>query len=237
MLNQWVALVVTSAAALLWLRINDTLAYRGIVTGRLSRKLIHMGTGPIFVLCWLLFPDTPEARYLAAFIPFMITLQFALIGLSVIKDKASVDAMSRNGDPREILRGPLLYGIVFVILTIVYWKDSPIGMVALMLLCGGDGLADVIGQRLSSGALPWSPRKTWAGTLSMFVGGWMFAVLILSVYLAAGVFTGSLSDYFGPVTLIALAGTAIESLPFNDIDNLTVPALAVLLGHLLLPKG
>ncbi len=237
MLNQWVALLVTSAAALAWLRFNDTLAHRGIISSQLSRKLIHMGTGPVFVLCWLLFPDTPAARYIAALVPLLITVQFALIGLSVIKDKASVDAMSRHGDPREILRGPLYYGIVFVILTILYWKDSPIGIVALMLLCGGDGLADVIGKRVRSRPLPWSPRKSWAGTLSMFAGGWLFAAIIIAIYIAVGVFAGPFSSYLLPITLIALAGTAIESLPYTDVDNLTVPALAALLGHLLLPKG
>jgi phytol kinase len=237
MLNPWVALVVTSASALLWLRFNDALAHRGIISSALSRKLIHMGTGPIFVLCWLLFPDIPSARFLAAFVPLMITVQFAMIGFGLIKDKASVDAMSRHGDPKEILRGPLFYGIVFVILTVVYWKDSPIGIIALMLLCGGDGLADVIGKRLTSGALPWSPKKTWGGTMAMFVGGWLFAVIILMIYIAAGVFGGSIRDYLFSITLIALAGTAVESLPFSDIDNISVPALAVLLGHLLLPKG
>lgn len=237
MLNQWVALVVTAVAALAWLRFNDFLAHKGIVSSQLSRKLIHMGTGPVFVLCWLLFPDVPSARYLAALVPLLITIQFALIGFGVIQDKASVDAMSRHGDPREILRGPLLYGIVFVILTVAYWKNSPIGIVALLLLCGGDGLADVVGKRLSSGALPWSPRKTWAGTLSMFAGGWLFAVVIIAIYFAAGVFSGSLSSYLLPITIIALAGTAVESLPYSDIDNITVPLLAVVLGHLLLPKG
>jgi len=54
--------------------------------------------------------------------------------------------MSRNGDRREILRGPLYYGIIFVVMTLVFWKDSPIGMVAVMLMCGGDGLADIMGR-------------------------------------------------------------------------------------------
>ena len=42
-----------------------------------------------------------------------------------MKDDAAVQAMTRRGNPREILRGPLFYGIMFVVLTIVYWKDSP----------------------------------------------------------------------------------------------------------------
>ncbi len=235
--NNWIALILTFVLSLVWLRLNDTLAHRGIISGPLSRKIIHMGTGPIFVLCWLFFQDTPSARFLAALVPFAITVQFALVGLGILQDQAAVDAMSRHGDRREILRGPLFYGIVFVALTLVYWKDSPIGIIALMLLCGGDGLADIIGKRFGSARLPWAQRKSWAGSLSMFLGGWLFALGILAVYLALHVFPGTLRDYFLPVTLIAAAGTVMESLPFTDIDNLTVPALAVLLGHLLLTKG
>lgn len=236
-LNNWIALPATFMLSLVWLRLNDFLAHRGWISGPLSRKIIHMGTGPIFVLCWLFFQDTPASRYMAALVPLAITIQFALVGLGVIKDQAAVDAMSRHGDRREILRGPLFYGIVFVILTVAFWKDSPIGIVALMLLCGGDGLADILGKRFGSIRLPWAEHKTWVGSLSMFVGGWLFALGILAVYLAVGVFSGRLADYFWPVTIIALAGTVMESLPFSDIDNLTVPALAVLLGYLLLPKG
>jgi len=50
--------------------------------------------------------------------------------------------MSRTGDRREILLVPLFYGIVFVVITLVYWKTSPIGKIALMILCGGDGYAE-----------------------------------------------------------------------------------------------
>jgi dolichol kinase len=39
----------------------------------------------------------------------------------------------------------------------------------------------------------------------------------------------------GPVTVIALIGTLVESFPYKDIDNLTVPLCAILLGHVLLP--
>lgn len=232
--NNLVALIISFALALAWLRINDFFAHRGCISSGLSRKIIHIGTGPLFVLTWLLFNDAPSARWLAALIPLAITLQFALVGLGLWRDPAAVKAMSRTGDRREILRGPLLYGLVFVALTLLYWKDSPIGIVALMLLCGGDGLADVTGRRFGKARLPWSPEKTWAGTMGMFAGGWLLSLAVLAVYLAAGVFQGSLSAYLLPVTLIALAATAVESLPLRDLDNLTVPLVAVLLGHILL---
>jgi phytol kinase len=232
--NNFLALIITFAAALIWLRINDFAAHRGWIGSQLSRKIIHMGTGPIFVLCWLLFHTAPSARYLAALVPGLITVQFALVGLGILKDEAAVQAMSRTGDRREILRGPLFYGIVFVVLTILYWKDSPIGMTALMLMCGGDGLADIVGRRFGKCKLPWASKKSWIGSLGMFVGGWIFAVGILWVYLIANYFPGSIGDYLIPLTLIALAGTIVESLPLKDVDNITVTLTAILLGHILI---
>lgn len=230
--NNYLALAITFVIAVLWLRLNDFLAHRGLVSSQLSRKVIHVGTGPIFVLCWALFPDHPAARYLAALVPFAITIQFALVGLGLVKDEPAVAAMSRTGDRREILRGPLFYGVVFVLLTIVFWLDRPAGMIALMMLCGGDGLADIFGKRIRSPRLPWSPGKSLAGSIAMFLGGWIFALAVVGFFITVGVFSGRMMDYFWGITWIAVAATLVESLPLRDIDNLTVPAVSVLLGLL-----
>ncbi len=229
-MNSFLATILTFAAAITWLRIMDFAAHRGWIESRLSRKLIHIGTGPIFVLCWLLFPGEWYDRYLAALVPGLITVQFALIGLGIIKDEASVKAMSRTGDPREILRGPLYYGIMFVALTILFWKDSPVGMVALMMMCGGDGVADVIGRRVRSARLPWSGEKSVAGSLSVLIGGFGLSLAILAVYLWLGVFSAPLSAYLLPLGLIALVSMLVESLPQKDIDNVTMTITAALLG-------
>ena len=232
-MNPFLALVLTFVIALAWLRLMDFFAHRGWIESRLSRKIIDIGTGPIFVLCWLLFPDIWYARWLAALVSFLITTQFALIGLGVVKDEASVKAMSRTGDRREILLGPLFYGIVFVVMTLVYWKDSPIGMVALMLMCGGDGLADIMGRGIKSPKLPWSQGKSVAGSLGMLIGGWALAVFILGMFVLASVFAGPFTGYLLPITVIAVVGTLVESLPLRDVDNITVTLAAVVLGYLL----
>lgn len=218
--------------ALAWLRLNDFAAHRGWIEARLSRKLIHIGTGPLFVLCWLLFTSAASSRFLAALVPLLFTVQFVLIGLGIVKDEASVQAMSRTGDRREILKGPVYYGVVFVVMTLLYWLESPIGMVALMLMCGGDGLADILGRRFGTSKLPWNRSKSWAGSLGMFLGGWILAVLIVWIYSAAGIFTEGISTFYLPITLIVLVGTLVESLPFKDVDNITVTLSAVILGHL-----
>jgi phytol kinase len=233
-MSPFIALPITFALSLAWLRGINFAAQKGWIESRLSRKILHMGTGPLYVLCWLLFPDQPISPWLAALVPFAITLQFAMVGLGLIKDPAAVQSMSRTGDRREILRGPLLYGLVFIAITLVYWTRHPAGLVALMLLCGGDGLADIWGRKYGQKRLPWSPTKTWAGSFGMLVGGWVFSLGVLAVYVFAGVFPGPLSQYLLPVSLIALAGALVESLPFPEIDNLTVPAVALLLGAMIL---
>lgn len=230
-MNNIVATVLTFAIALIWLRLMDFFAHRGLIESRLSRKLIHIGTGPLYVLCWLMFQDTPEARWLAALIPLAITVQFALIGLGIIKDDASVKAMSRSGDRREILRGPLYYGIAFVAVTLIFWKTSPVGIVALMLMCGGDGIADIVGRRIASPKLPWSRDKSVAGSTAVLLGGFGLAAPILAIYVAMGVFPAPFSRYLVPLALVSLLGTAVESLPYKDIDNLTLTFATVLAGY------
>lgn len=232
-MNNYIALIITFAVSLVFLRSMDFIAHRGWMDSKLSRKVIHIGTGPIFVLCWFLFRDTPDGRWLAALVPFAITVQFALIGFGILKDDASVKAMSRNGDPKEILRGPLFYGIMFVVLTILFWRDSPIGIVALMMMCGGDGIADIVGRRIKSPKLPWSREKSVAGSIGVFAGGWLMASLIIYIYVNARVFAGPFANYLLPISLIALAGALVESLRFKDIDNITMTLASVFVGYLL----
>ena len=72
---------------------------------------------------------------------------------------------------RELLRGPLYYILVLIAVTVVYWRESPAGMVAVALMCGGDGIADIVGRRFGKGnPLPHNGNKSWAGSFAMFAG-------------------------------------------------------------------
>ena len=234
--NDWaqdiVATLLTFAVALAWLRLMDALAARGVIDQAVSRKLIHIGTGPIFVLCWTLFTPQPAARYLAALVPLAITAQFVLVGAGVIKDPAAVKAMSRTGDRREILRGPLYYGIVFVVCTLVFWRTSPVGILALMLMCGGDGLADLVGRKWGTAKLPFNAAKSWAGSAAVLLGGFAFAYAFIALFNQWGVLDPALSlpGAAWKTAVIALAVTVVEALPLRDVDNLTTTAVAVALG-------
>jgi phytol kinase len=233
------ATVVTFAAALSWLKLMDWLAYRDFTEQTLSRKLIHIGTGPLFVLCWLLFTDGFYARFGAALVPFAITLKFAAIGLGWLSDPSAVKSMTRHNDPREILRGPLYYGVAFVLCTIVFWRNSPVGILALMIMCGGDGLADIVGRRWGHQKLPFSADKSWVGSTAMLVGSFGFGCGYLALFNSLGYFQPALAwgELGLGVGVIAIAATLIEALPFKDIDNLTLTAVAIALGQTLFPTS
>lgn len=232
--NNFYALILTLSLALLWLRLNNLAAARGWVSSATSRKIIHAGTGPIFLACWVLFDSTSSARWLAALVPGLITAQFLLVGLGILGDETAVKALSRSGNRREILRGPLLYGILFTALTVTYWLDTPQGIIALMVLCGGDGLADIFGRKWGRRTLPWSPRKTWMGSLGMLLGSLGFSLGLMGYFGLWGFFHIPLTTLLPALTLIALIATLVESLPLEDWDNLTVTLTALLLAHLLL---
>jgi phytol kinase len=239
-LQQLLAVGVTLLVALAWLRLMDALAVRGLIQKNLSRKLVHIGTGPFFVLCWNLYPPAPASRWLAAAVPLAITLHLVFVARGFVQDPGVVHAMSRTGDLAEILRGPLYYGLIFAVTTVVFWRNSPVGILALMIMCGGDGLADIIGRSWGGIRLPWSNCKSWAGSAAMFVGGSAFGIVFLLLFSQLGRFTPSLAlgEAIMAVAVVSLVATLVESLPVADIDNITVTLSAIAVSWLLIePLG
>jgi phytol kinase len=230
--NPWLAMGVTLILCLMWMRAINLLTDKNIIKRTLSRKIIHIGTGPVFVLCWLLFPDEPMSKYLAAVVPFLIVLQITLVGSGIMKDRTSVLAMARTGEKTELLKGPFLYGVIFVVITILFWKSIH-AVIALMLLCGGDGVADLIGSRVKSPKLPWTKSKTIIGSTAMFVGGF---VLALTIIVLVKNYFPIVSDYrsiFPSLILISIIATVIESITPSDFDNLTVPISSLIMSLIL----
>lgn len=73
-------------------------------------------------------------------------------------------------DRQELLRGPLLYIGIVTAVTLLFWRESPVGLMVLSLMCGGDGLADIVGRRYGFARLPFNHNKSWLGSLAMFTG-------------------------------------------------------------------
>ncbi|WP_346289777.1 phosphatidate cytidylyltransferase [Sphaerothrix gracilis] len=224
---------VAFVLALLWLKLINSLADRGLISPTLSRKIIHIGTGPLFVLGWPFFTASDGARFWAVLIPLGLTLRFFAIGLGWLTDESAVKAMTRHHDPQELLRGPLYYGIAFIVCTLLFWRTSPTGILALMTMCAGDGLADVVGRRWGKHKLPFGSEKSWIGSAAMFVGSWSLGWAMVALFETLGYFDLSLATLptGGIIGAIALIATLVEALPFRDIDNLTLTATAAALAQ------
>ena len=72
--------------------------------------------------------------------------------------------MQRQGRREELLKGPVLYGLVHAAITARLWRSSPAAVAAIMVLSFGDGCAELAGKALGRTRLPHSPQK---------VGGWV----------------------------------------------------------------
>ncbi|KAG2432627.1 hypothetical protein HXX76_008967 [Chlamydomonas incerta] len=234
--------VLTGAAigAVVWVKLFDYLAANGTLEQKLSRKLVHTTTGPIFVVTWALFSANPMARVLAAVVPMLNFMRLFAVGTGLLSDPGLVNSVSRSGDRTELLKGPLFYVVTLVAATVLCWRDNPAGLIAVSMMCGGDGLADIVGRRLGRGnPLPYNTQKSVAGSVAMLVGGYGMAYGLISLFCGLGFFTCyPPATLFGCLGAIAAAATVVESLPINKWvdDNVSVPVVAAALSLVLLPQ-
>ena len=222
-----------AVAAYLWVKLFDVLASREVLERKLSRKVIHTTSGPFFMLTWPLFGGATSSQLFAALVPALQAVRLFAIGSGVVANENAVRAVSREGDKRELLGGPFIYTLVLLTVTACFWRTSPAGITALSLMCGGDGLADIVGRRLGEGnALPWNASKSFAGSAAMFFGGFGCSLFYVWLFHACGYVEVDASAACARMALIAAACTAAESLPVTGMldDNISVPVLALALG-------
>lgn len=241
---QDVAAAVWALSLIIWgLWLSDNLTRRKIIGSKFSRKLLHILIGLVYMLfCWPLFSSHPDARFVAATAPVVTACRLLLIGLGLASNDGMIRSMSRGGGKSELLVGPLCYAVAILAITVVFWRNSPVGIVALVALCAGDGIADVWGRKHGHRKLPWNRRKSWAGSLAMLLLGTVLSNFYVLFFCLLGHFScpHSLPSTSLRILLVNLGATVVESLPIGHIvdDNVTVPVTAVLLGNLLLaPRG
>ncbi|KAF3454886.1 hypothetical protein FNV43_RR05334 [Rhamnella rubrinervis] len=221
----------SGAVALSFLRLWQETAKRGLFDQKLNRKLVHISIGLVFLLCWPLFSPGYNGAFLAALTPGVNIIRMLILGLGIQKDEATVKSMSRFGDHRELLRGPLYYCTTITLACIIYWRTSPISIALICNLCAGDGLADVIGRRFGSQKIPYNKNKTLAGSFAMASAGFLASIGYMYYFSLFGFIQKSWEMALG-FLVVSLASALVESLPISTEldDNLTVPLASVLVG-------
>ncbi|KAL6533487.1 hypothetical protein OROMI_027599 [Orobanche minor] len=234
-INDAIATGLSGGIALTLLKIWEQTAKRGVFDQRLNRKLVHITLGLVFLLCWPMFSSGRQGAILASLIPGINIIKMLLLGLGIWKDDASVKSMSRFGNHRELLKGPLYYASTITLASAVYWRTSPIAIAAVCNLCAGDGIADIMGRLFGNRKLPYNQNKSVVGSISMAVAGFLASIGYMLYFSSFGYIEGSSNMVVG-FLIVSVATALVESHPLSTEldDNLTVPLTAVLVGSLVL---
>ena len=68
------------AASVAWIKVCNGLAGSGLTSQYLSRKLVHMGSGPLFILMWPIFSTTPSGQLAAVAVPILSIIRLLAAG-------------------------------------------------------------------------------------------------------------------------------------------------------------
>ncbi|KAI4305314.1 hypothetical protein L6164_028686 [Bauhinia variegata] len=229
------ATAISGCVAFSFLKLWEETAKRGLFDQKLNRKLVHISIGLAFMLCWPLFSSGSQGSIFAALIPGVNIIRMLLLGLGILKHEATVKSMSRFGDYRELLKGPLYYATTITLACVMYWRTSPLSIAAICNLCAGDGMADVIGRRFGVKKIPYNQNKSLAGSFAMAAAGFVASLGYMYYFSSFGYLEESWKLVLG-FLIVSLSTAVVESLPISSEldDNLTVPITSILVGSIVL---
>tara|TARA_Y100001968_G_scaffold151957_1_gene139030 strand:- start:83 stop:736 length:654 start_codon:yes stop_codon:yes gene_type:complete len=178
----------------------------------LSRKIIHIGTGPVILFAWLF--DIPKniAFFTACFITIALGINYQYRLLPAIED------IERKSF------GTIAYGISITFLLLLFWPRYASSIsIGILSMAFGDGLAGLIGRSINSPK--WSvlgQTKSIAGTFTMGTVVAITTTMISSI--------NHLDIQPIEILVISLIATFLEQISPWGIDNITVPLGVTCIG-------
>ncbi|MBW4529858.1 MAG: hypothetical protein KME02_04120 [Aphanothece saxicola GSE-SYN-MK-01-06B] len=171
-----------------------------------SRKLVHIGAGPVVLIAWAFGVDQLIAVPAAGAITLLAALNHRVRVLPAIED---VERRSY---------GTIAYGASITLLLWLWWPAHPATVAAgVLVMAFGDGLAGLLGPLIPSPSWTvFGERRSLAGTGAM-------ALASLTVLLALGQLGGGPAPAPAQIALIALVATGLEQWALLGIDNFSVP--------------
>ena len=215
----------------LWLRIATVPVYVGTIVliaellhrytntnPEQVRKVVHIGTGNVIILAWLLQ------------LPAWVGITSAVLGgiVTLISYRLPI-LPGVNSVGRKSL-GTFFYAVSIGVVTAVFWSlNLPYyGVIGILIMAWGDGLAAIIGQRFGKHPyIIFGNTKSWEGTLTMlFVSYGIVSIVLFSVQ-------GNIVQTWIVGIPVAMMATAVESIAIWGLDNLTVPLISAGLAFLI----
>lgn len=185
-----------------------------------TRKLVHITAAPVFMSTWQFY----DSKYIALSVPILASLY-------LVKNSNSLsDILSRSGNKNEIFKGPLIYTLVLSLTTLIYWKEDPIGLIAMTQLSIGDGFADIIGRKYGNNKWKFNKKKSVEGSIGFVITSTLFTYfLINNLNLNENIYNYSFNEIF----IISLVCSLTELFSKID-DNISIPLAAIFTNYFLL---
>jgi phytol kinase len=175
------------------------------------RKVVHIGTGNVMLIAWLLE------------LPAWVGITSAVLaGVATLVSYRLPILPGVNSVGRKSL-GTFFYAVSIGILTAIFWNlNLPYyGVIGILIMAWGDGLAAIIGQRFGQHPyLIFGNTKSWEGTSTMFLVSYaIVSIVLFSVQ-------GNIWSTWMVGIPVAIAATAVESIAQWGLDNLSVPLIS-----------
>jgi len=198
--------------------LSTLLNKKGVMGSEGSRKFIHIGVANWYFLALIFIEDSNDFWWLI--IP---PISFVVLNYISYK-KQLISSMERDGKGNM---GTVYYPIALLVVLILSFRvfnNSYLGLMGVMIMGYGDGLAAVIGSKYGKKDI--GNGKTLLGVLTMFFVSLITATTI--VMILDGI------AYLWIGLIIALIATLIEYITPKGLDNLSVPIVSTLLYYVLL---
>ena len=171
----------------------------------LSRKIVHIGTGPVIPLAWWLQ------------VPKEIALIFAIIitiGLFINYFSGFLTAIE---DIHRTSYGTIAYGLSITIMLYLFWPNNAAACSAgVMVMAFGDGFAGLLGSRLKS------PNWKVFGQKKSLIGTLIMGLISLMLLIIINTYCNYPLD-LKQIVFISLLAVSFEQIGNWGLDNLSVP--------------
>jgi phytol kinase len=221
--QDYTALILSYAYLFGVIGLAEVLRWAGKRPPEFTRKFIHIGVGMWVVGTAFLF----ETWYIALIPP----ATFVVVN-AISYWRGTIKAME-TGEKGNL--GTIYFPISFGALVYYFWGQPVLMVASMMPMTWGDAMAAIIGERYGHYRYTVRGRtRSLEGSVAMLFWSWVTTSLALFIipYLAGKpLINWLLALIYGAA--VAIVCTLVEALSPWGIDNLTVPAAAALILHLL----
>ncbi len=204
----WVSLAFILGYLLFIVVLAESVSRWGNKKPETTRKIVHIGAGNVILLAWWL--DIPaQFGIMAAIVAGIIAIVSYFVPIL-----PSINSVGRRS------LGTFFYAVSIGVLIAWFWtiNHREFAAIGILIMTWGDGLAALVGQNFGSHPYQlWGMRKSWEGSLTMFL------VSLLITNLIFGFLTGFSLAIFLTSLGVALLATFLEAFSQWGIDNLSVP--------------